>query len=172
MFAHGRTLPPSRCVPNYLIYFHCIKATFINLARSQAHCSPANEIKATFAFLPAFNYFFLEGQLEHGALMRRQKLFVGLLGVWWIKVTGGTLGEMKSLICGSLDANVVDCFIFLALQFCTAFPRVLFAYFMEKTHLKNLNNCSGCLILPFRLIIHVLLSVQSVVFCVFYYVLV
>ena len=28
----------------------------MNLAWSQAHCSPANEIKATFAFLPAFNY--------------------------------------------------------------------------------------------------------------------
>lgn len=28
----------------------------MNLAKSQAHCSPANEIKATFAFLSLFNY--------------------------------------------------------------------------------------------------------------------
>lgn len=28
----------------------------MNLAQSQAHCSPANEIKETFAFLSAFNY--------------------------------------------------------------------------------------------------------------------
>jgi len=28
----------------------------MNLAWSQAHCPPANEIKVTFAFLPAFNY--------------------------------------------------------------------------------------------------------------------
>lgn len=47
---------PSSAVTNYLIKFHCIKATFINLVQSQTHCSPANEIKATFAFLPAFNY--------------------------------------------------------------------------------------------------------------------
>ncbi len=54
--AGGRTLSPSRFVTNYLIKFHWIKATFENLAESQAHCSPANEIKETFAFLPAFNY--------------------------------------------------------------------------------------------------------------------
>lgn len=53
---HSRTHSPSSAVTNYLIKFHCIKATFINLAQSQTHCSPANEIKATFAFLPAFNY--------------------------------------------------------------------------------------------------------------------
>lgn len=29
--AHSRTLPPSRSVTNYLIKFHCIKATFMNL---------------------------------------------------------------------------------------------------------------------------------------------
>lgn len=54
--AHSRTLSPSRSVTNYLIKFHCIKATFMNLAQSQAHCSSANEIKVTFAFLPTFNY--------------------------------------------------------------------------------------------------------------------
>lgn len=43
-------------VTDYLIKFRCIKATIMNLAESQAHCSSANEIKAIFAFLPAFNY--------------------------------------------------------------------------------------------------------------------
>lgn len=44
----------------------------MNLARSQAHCSSANEIKATFAFLP-LSIIFLEGQLGRSALMRRVK---------------------------------------------------------------------------------------------------
>lgn len=32
ILAHGRAFSPSRSVTNYLIKFHCIKATFMNLA--------------------------------------------------------------------------------------------------------------------------------------------
>lgn len=50
---HFHHLAPSQITS---LNFIALKPLFMNLAQSQAHCSPANEIKATFAFLPAFNY--------------------------------------------------------------------------------------------------------------------
>lgn len=98
----------------------------MNLAWSLAYCSPANEIKATFASLPAFNYvsgrtvrawFFNEKEKDReGEAKKNNCAFIALWTCSKLRQLSKTLGKLGLLFHRSVVAVKVYYFQSLVSQ--------------------------------------------------------